>query len=628
MNIRILLSLLAIILSLPLSAQNPKEQKIKTEVSEATVFINGAQVLRKKSIYLPEGRSTLKFVDLSPYVDAKSVQVKLTGEAMVLGINYQTNTEEAIKKLSTDKENELDKRMEEVTGQIVKAKIDKELVQDEIAFLNENKKIGGANTGVSLMTLKETANYYRERMTSLKTRDAELAKKIRELETEQRLIRTMYDQESGEKPSPKGEVVVEIDTKRAANASVELTYYVRKASWYPSYDIRAINIDKPIDLLYKANIQQNTKEDWNNVKLTISSADPKLGNVAPRLRTYLLDYNMAPPRYDVNIEDNEVKGAVYDDRGEALIGASVTVRGTTIGTVTDVNGQFTLAIPNNARELSFSYLGYEPKTLPVSRSFMSVRLEEDHKALEEVAVLGYATQKKEVFTGSVATIKAEPINKSTRTDIAMPTEMIESQTAVEFEVKIPYTIKSDNKNTVVEVERYALPADYEYYTVPKVSKNVYLLANIVDWDKYNLMEGEANIFFENTYVGKTVLDTRYVSDTLNISLGRDKNILANRESVKENTSKKFLSNKREDSRAWKISVRNNKNQPINLTILDQVPVSQRDEIEVTVEELSKATLDADKGELRWKLKLKPAEKKELSLKYKVRYPSNKNLYIE
>lgn len=620
-----------------MKAQDTKEQKIKTEVSEATVFINGAQVLRKKTIYIPAGKSTLKFTDLSPYVDAKSVQIKLAGDAMVLGVNYQTNTEETIKKISAEKESELDKRLEDVTRQLVAAKTSKELIQDEIAFLNENKKIGGANTGISLLTLKETANYYRERMSALKTQDNEVSKRIRELEFEQRMINNSYTQEGGDKLMAKGEVVVEVDSKRAANVNVELTYYVRNASWFPSYDIRSASIDKPIELIYKANILQNTKEDWNNVKLSISSANPNLGTVAPRLHTYFLDYNVAPPRYDVNIDDNEIKGAVYDMNNEPLIGVSVMIKGTTIGTVTDVDGKFTLAIPNNAREIEFSYVGFNKKILPISRSFMSVRLEESQQMLEEAVVVGYGISKQ--LEGMIPGVKVEKPKESSvrirgisslpaRQDIAMPTEVIENQTAVEFDIKIPYTIKSDNKNTIVEVERYALPADYEYYVVPKVSKNVFLLANITDWNQYNLLEGEANIFFENTYIGKTIIDTRSATDTLSVSLGQDKSILVKREAVKENTSKKFLSNKREDTKSWKIDIRNNKNQSINLTVLDQIPVSRRDEIEVTVEDQSKGLLNKETGEVKWNLNMKPSDKKELNLRYKVRYPSGRNLYIE
>jgi uncharacterized protein (TIGR02231 family) len=178
------------------------------------------------------------------------------------------------------------------------------------------------------------------------------------------------------------------------------------------------------------------------------------------------------------------------------------------------------------------------------------------------------------------------------------------------------------------MEEYALPAQYEYYCAPKADKDVFLLANIADWEQYNLLEGEANIFFENTFVGKTILDVRYVSDTLNISLGRDKSVTVQREKVKDYTTKKFLSSKAEVTRDWKITVKNNKSQPINMVLFDQIPVSTVQEIEVTTEQLSGGELNKESGEVKWKFTLPPAKKNELELMYKVKYPKDRALTVE
>ena len=98
------------------------------------------------------------------------------------------------------------------------------------------------------------------------------------------------------------------------------------------------------------------------------------------------------------------------------------------------------------------------------------------------------------------------------------------------------------------MEFYDLPAFYQYYCVPKIDKDAFLIANIVDWEKYNLLEGEANVFFEDTYVGKTLMDVRYASDTLEISLGRDKKVSVNREKIKDFTNKQFIGNNKEETR--------------------------------------------------------------------------------
>lgn len=633
---KLLMILVSTFFFLSIKAQEQKEAALKTEVSEVTVFINGAQILRKKTVDLLPGKTKLRFTNLSPYIDAKSVQIKMDGDAMVMSVNHQSSFIDSLKKplvIKTD-----DVLLKEIENKITLAKTEREIIKEEQAFLAENRKIGGANTGVSLMSLRETANYYRERISILKKKDNELYDNIELLERQRKAILNDEKQDGniqmGPTRTPIGEVVVEVECKKATRVNIDLTYYVKNASWYPTYDIRAINTDKPIQLVYKANVHQNTKEDWKNVKLKISSADPNQGNVVPQLRSYLLNYYTAPPRYDVQANNGQISGVVTDGK-EPLMGTSVVVKGTTIGTVTDLNGHFSLAIPQNGKELTFSYVGFISKTLPISQSFMDVRLEEDNATLDEVVVVGYGTARKTNLTGSVAGIQMTPaapkpsvVKEFVRTDIAMPTAQVENQTVVEFEVNTPYSIKSDNKNSTIEVDRYELPADYEYFAIPKISKDAFLLANITDWEKYNLLEGEANIFFENTYIGKTILDTRYVSDTLNISLGRDKSILVSREKGRDYNSKKFLGTKKEDTREWKINVRNNKTQAIDFVVLDQVPVSTISEIEVNVESLSGGDLNAETGEVKWKLKLKPSEKKELGLKYKVKYPKDRALTVE
>jgi uncharacterized protein (TIGR02231 family) len=175
---------------------------------------------------------------------------------------------------------------------------------------------------------------------------------------------------------------------------------------------------------------------------------------------------------------------------------------------------------------------------------------------------------------------------------------------------------------------YELQAYYQYFTVPKVNNSAYLIAGITDWEEYQLLEGEANVFFEQTYVGKSLLDVRYASDTLEISLGRDKMVTTERKKEKDLTEKSFLGNKKTATSVWKTTVKNNKNQPISMMVLDQVPVATLAEIEVEVQNLSGASQDPKTGEIKWEFQLAPSATKVMELKYTVRYPGNKNLIID
>jgi hypothetical protein len=624
MQNKILISILFVtICSFVANAQENKEITVKTTVSDVTVFIKGAQVTRKTSVNFPAGKSTLRFTNLSPYIDAKSVQVKVDGEVIVMSVNHTLNYNDTAK-LNNEVVAYI-KQMEAIDEKVKEEQINLEIIAEEINFLKENKKIGGTDKGIEYNNLKLTAEYYNQQIAAMTNKKAETDKKIKRLNEEKSAIQKKIASAGSVKPEPTGEILLTADSKSALRMPVEVSYYVNNASWFPSYDIRAKDITHPVDLVYKANVMQNTKEEWKNVNLRISSANPNLGSVAPKLKTYTLDYWTKPPRYDVGNSDlsNTVSGVVIDDNGEPLIGASVMIKGTSIGAATDINGRYSLAIPAGGGDLQVSYIGFKTQTQPINSNNINIRLEEDFQALDEVVVMAYGSTKKSNVSG--ASVRSESAKPKF---VPLPVAQVENTTSVEFEIKTPYTIASENKTTVVEMEHYSISTEYEYYCVPKVDKDAFLLANIVDWEQYNLLEGEANIFFENTFVGKTILDVRYLSDTLNISLGRDKNIVVKREKAKEFTQTKFLSSKAEVTRDWKIMVRNNKRQPISMVLLDQIPVSTVSEIEVTSEKLSNGILSKETGEVKWKFTLPPTQKTEFELLYKVRYPKDKSLTVE
>lgn len=121
----------------------------------------------------------------------------------------------------------------------------------------------------------------------------------------------------------------------------------------------------------------------------------------------------------------DISGVVRDEQGEPLIGVSVLIEGTTQGTITDFDGNFTL----NAQEgqtLEVSYMGYRTEHVRVSGSSLAVVLQEDTKTLDEVVVVGYGTQKRSDLTGSVASVKADDVNAVPTSSVA---EMLRGQAA-------------------------------------------------------------------------------------------------------------------------------------------------------------------------------------------------------
>ncbi len=120
----------------------------------------------------------------------------------------------------------------------------------------------------------------------------------------------------------------------------------------------------------------------------------------------------------LHAQDLTVKGKVTDDGGEAIPGVSVTVKGTQRGTITNVDGTYSVNAAGNAT-LVFSFLGYVSQEVPVNnRSTINVSLKTDTKALEEVVVVGYGTQRKVETTGSIASVKADELTQLPVTNVA------------------------------------------------------------------------------------------------------------------------------------------------------------------------------------------------------------------
>lgn len=200
--------------------------------------------------------------------------------------------------------------------------------------------------------------------------------------------------------------------------------------------------------------------------------------------------------------------------------------------------------------------------------------------------------------------------------------------SVTFDVAVPYTIASDGKIQTIEIQRSSTPAEYKYVTVPKMSTLAYLTGNITDWAKQSLLSGEATLYFENTFVGKSYLDVNQLTDTLTISLGTDNSILVKREKRKDFISKKVIGTNKTETYSYLITVRNNKPNPVKITINDQLPVSSNSAIIVEAAELTGGRLNSETGEIKWDLELKPQEKKEIVLTYSVKYPKNQNVIVD
>jgi len=608
------------------AAGDESSRDIESSVSEATVYLEGAQVLRQKWLDIPAGTTTFKFIGLSDDIDAKSIQAKVAGNVTVLSVNHQLNYSK-LQQL-TEQSQSIKNQIDAIDAEVEELDMKLQVLQEELVFLTENRQLAGKDQAISVASLKEADSYYQSRMTTIKSEELAHRRELTKLALKRGNLESQLAGVSTKTAPPTGEIEVKVNAKAACRANFQISYLVKKAGWFPSYDIRANSIAEPIDVVYKANVFQNTGEDWQRVKLTFSTGNPQQSGVAPQLQTYLLDYYLRPPVYH-QPASGPFEGTVLDESLNPLIGASIIVPGTTIGTISDVNGHFSLTLPANTTQVNVSFIGYKTKAMPVSTNQATVVLEADVSQLDEVVVVGYGVSGDVDYLTSVDNSSQPAAPRKAKME-SIPVDMTtrQTQTSVLFQIEMPYTVPSNNKHMAIDMQHISIDAGFEHYAVPKIEKDAFLLAHITNWEQYNLLGGEANIFFEGTYTGKTIIDPSSFKDTLTLSLGRDKSIVIGREKAKDYKSRQMVGSKVVEERNWVILVRNPKAQLVHLTLMDQIPVAYRDEIEVGKVDLSGGQLDKKTGAVKWQLELNPDESKKLELKYQVKYPKDRNLLID
>ena len=177
------------------------------------------------------------------------------------------------------------------------------------------------------------------------------------------------------------------------------------------------------------------------------------------------------------------------------------------------------------------------------------------------------------------------------------------------------------------MKKFNLKADYKYYSIPKVDKDAFLIARITGWEDLDIIDGEANIFIRNIYTGTAFINTRFIEDTLDLSLGRDNKVLVTRTKKKDYSSKKVIGQNKKELFTYEIIAKNNRKVPIKLDLKDQIPVSQENDIIVDVIDISGAKLDDLSGKLEWEVKLQPGESKKYIVSFSVKYPKNRTVKI-
>ena len=200
------------------------------------------------------------------------------------------------------------------------------------------------------------------------------------------------------------------------------------------------------------------------------------------------------------------------------------------------------------------------------------------------------------------------------------TTVNENVIETEYEIRLNYNIPSDGKEHFAAIMVKDLKTLYRYKAIPKLNNNVYLTAVLPDWEDAITMAGEASIYYDGSYIGETNLTPGGTEDTMQLSLGIDKNIAIKRQKIKDKCSQKVLDNDIIHQYTFEITMKNSRASKIEIEVEDQLPLTQDKSVSIDRKELSGAKYDEITGILKWRTNIQAKDSKKLTLTYQIKAP--------
>ncbi len=545
-------------------AQSIKETKVETDINRVTVFITGGEIERQANVNLRQGRNKLVFTHISTVADQKSIQFNADQSYDLVSVSTEIDYLSAV--VNNPRINELRDSVTYINEEVQDLQNEKAGFQAEKDLLIKNNSIKGEQQNLSVDELKSMAEYYRTRITEINKTITKYNKDIQELNAKKYRYQNQLTELNYHETVKSNQIIVIVDADEDKSMNVTLKYVVSNCGWQANYDISATNVKDQVNLKYKAKVFNNTGNDWNDIDMVLSTSDPNLSASAPILSPWYLNYS--------SLSAND-----YSD-GKNYV------------------------VPTNSSYTQY----YDNASAP-----------QMNQNLDGVVDGSFGWD----FGNGIQFTSA----REAGTGVSFTTIQV-SQLSTEFDIAKKYTIPSDSKPYLVEIKEHSLDASFTHKAVPKLDKDAFLLANIVGWEKLELVPGPTNVYFADTYVGQSYINTQNVGDTLRLSFGRDKKVLVDRKLLEEFSDKKVIGNNRKDMYTYEITIKNLRDIEVNLSLFDQIPISQDSDISVSVEEISGATYDETTGKLKWIVNLAPGATAKYKISFEIKYPENKKIKVQ
>ncbi len=516
-------------------------------IVEAVVFIDQAYLKRQAQMHVEAGLNRI-LMELQAFsVDRDSAQAKVYGQGEIVSVQYKTIR---VKEAPQKDRRALELKKDECLQAHKALKNQRETVSKQQRFLDS--VIGFADTEMpkkiksqfpKTEDLQTMLEFLDTSFSELAERDRTLEQQIQDLDRELAVLESKLKRLRRPKEHTRKVIEVLFQSHKAHEIGVEVAYVAQHASWEPIYKVDIPLDCSQVNLTLFAQIQQQTGEHWQEVKLSVSNTIPLKGAALPELNSWYLQ--LAPPQPPM--------------AATALMAGAVQ------------------------------------------------RSRQDFAAAEEEIVLDLEEEPEAVF--SQAEEKALPH-------------------AFEYELLQAVNIDSVSGETILPLYTKNMSGEFFIYAVPRQDPLVYLVCCAAA--DSTLLAGKLNIYFGGRFVSSAALAEKQAGEDLLVNLGAERGVKVRRQQISDKVTETFFGMVDRSSVArelqYRIVIENLKEETVKVRVLDSIPVSKTDKVQIkgveTIPEPSVSDYKKREGVMRWDLSLKPKEVREITVKFFVKHPKN------
>jgi hypothetical protein len=557
----------ACILSLPMFAE-----PMTVDGPITSVIVYRGQALVTRTVNIPQGSGDVELLieNLPEKILPESLYAQSDGSVSVLSVRYR---EKAVSEDTRQQVLQLKELIEETQRKLYITRRNQELHKWRWYAYDAQWKlnIDAANRDLNNSTLDVEA--FKNLLGYLDQQSSAVLKEQVQHETacmdlEKQLAQQQEDLKklSEERQKVVRQALVYVSSDKGAKGEILLSYLVRDANWSAQYNLRADADKKQTKVEYNAMVHQSSGENWNNVALALSTAQPTIVSAPPSL---------IPMQVTLGTGYSRGRGTILP----SVMQVASEVKSEEKPVYLDQDKQFDELIIARKSNLSMGiHAQRELNTIAIDNQMME--LEADRRMLEKMKRQNYVVAQNEGIS-------------------------------VMYKLKGSLTLPSRTEQQILSIASLDCPAQFMFVASPVLTDYVYLQADITNTSDTILLPGSASMFRNDEFVGRSDMKLVTSGQTFTAGFGIDSQIQV----VREFTDKKTdtLLGSRYNEQNYRIALSNYKNVPVKLRLLDRIPYTENESLAINIKDMSHPlSTDAEylrtekpKGILRWDLQLEP-----------------------